>query len=110
MICSAYNRKHRFVFLLLALAFLEFDKVYGHLRGEDRLQFLDIAQSYYLQVILHPVPNPPPGRHNCVRLAQAGLRPMNLLPETIRCRVVPRVAARFPAFAVAFTVLPPQNH
>lgn len=103
--CYAYDGKHQDLLLTVAHAFFEFDKRFAHLRGDDRLRFLDASRKSFLHIKLRPVENAPPGRWNRVCFVSAKLENISLLAERNRLLVSERLELRFPAICFGYSII-----
>lgn len=91
--------------LSVAHALFEFDKSFAHLRGDDRLRFLDASRKSFLHIKLRPVENAPPGRWNRVCFVSAALENISLLAERNRLRALERLELRFPCICFGYSVV-----
>ncbi|KDR65631.1 hypothetical protein GALMADRAFT_148543 [Galerina marginata CBS 339.88] len=72
---------------------------------EIRSAWILVSQSHFLHITLKAVANPPPGRHNRATFISAQVRPMGTLPSMRVSVVNARLAERYPAICLGYSLI-----
>ncbi|PPQ96644.1 hypothetical protein CVT26_010641 [Gymnopilus dilepis] len=101
----AYDAKHRILLLTLAYNLYNFDHLFAHLQGFDRLRFLAVARTSFLHIKLRPVANPSRRQETRVSFQDAQIVDATALTERQACDVSKHVERRFPAICLGFSIV-----